>query len=105
MRWISISGILVIDTTRSASRLSGGGANDANPDFDVVVCTTLSGTGSCSYGQDIIPGNGASLVNMPETGTTPAIAGSAQVWVRTFEYYATTNAGEHAYQLKVNTGP
>ena len=45
------------------------------------------------------------LVNMPETGTTPAIAGSAQVWVRTFEYYATTNAGEHAYQLKVNTGP
>jgi hypothetical protein len=82
---------------------NGSGSSDANPDFDLVVCTTLSGTGSCSYAQDIIPGNAASVVNQPETGTTGAIAGGAQVWVRTFSYYATTNAGEHAYQLKIKT--
>lgn len=81
---------------------NGSGSSDANPDFDVVVCTdtTLSGTGSCSYGQDIIPGNGASVVNQPEVGTTPPIGGGRTVFVRTFAYFATAG-GTGVYRLRV----
>lgn len=82
----------------------GGGASfsDTNPDFDLVVCTTLSGTGTCSYGQDIIPGNAASVVNNPEAGTTTAIASGTTVFARTFAYYETA-AGIGAYRLVVKT--
>ena len=80
----------------------GSGSDDLNPDFDVVVCTTLSGAGSCSYGQDIIPGNAASATNQPEQGTTAAVVGGTTVYVRTFEYFA-TGAGIGAYRLRIKT--
>jgi hypothetical protein len=86
---------------------TGAGTSDANADFDVTVCTALAASGShigqCYYTQDLIPGNAASGSVMPETGTSTAIAGSATVYVRTFSYYATANAGEHTYQLKIKT--
>jgi hypothetical protein len=81
---------------------SGPPSNDLNPDFDVVVCTTLSGTAACSYGQDIIPGNAGSNVLNPETGTTTAIAAGTTVFVRNFSYYLTA-AGIGVYRLRVKT--
>jgi hypothetical protein len=86
---------------------TGLGNNDANPDFDIVVCTALhaagGSAGQCTYAEDKIPGNAASGSTMPETGVTAAIAGSATVYVRTYSYYATANAGEHTYQIKIKT--
>jgi hypothetical protein len=80
----------------------GSGSDDLNPDFDVVVCTTLSGTATCSYAQDIIPGNAASNVLNPETGTTTAIAAGTTVFVRTFSYFASA-LGAGSYRLRVKT--
>lgn len=79
----------------------GSGSDDDNPDYDLVVCTTLSATGTCSYSQDIIPGNAASSVSNPEEGTTPSVASATRVWLRTFGYYATGGAPSQPYRLVI----
>ncbi len=76
----------------------GSGDDNDNPDFDVVVCTTLSGTGTCTYTQDLVAGNGASSVSNPEVGATSSIASGAVVYVRTYAY---VSANPTPYRLRL----
>lgn len=82
---------------------TGSGADDNNPDIDLVICTTLSGTGSCSYGQDIIPSNGASSLSQPEQGTTPSVAAGTTVFARVIAFWGSANGvGTYRLRLRVN---
>ena len=80
---------------------TGSGNDDDNPDLDVVICTTLSGTGVCGYSQDLISGNAASSLANPEVGTSASIASGTTVFVRTYSYYGTAGAVPGLYRLRI----
>lgn len=79
----------------------GSGSDDLNPDFDLVVCDSLSGTGGCSYAQDDIPGNGASSLSNPEEGSTPSMASGKVIFMRVLPYFATGDAKGMVYRIIV----